>query len=144
MGSGVCLCIFGVVRNYLLGYLMYLWLNPGAFRAVAAFPWCWGCSSLFLPLPLLVWPCSPSGVPCALGIVTSCTDRSFQGPSLPGSSFSSLVWWEQLLLKSVQVWQWSGKLRNAPSPVSYTGNRKLETKPAFPIKAAIVRTAALD
>lgn len=35
----------------------------------------------------------------------------------------------------------SGKPGNALSPVSHTGNHKLETKPAFAIKAAIVQTA---
>lgn len=34
--------------------------------------------------------------------------------------------------------------RTAQSPGSCTGNHKLETKAAFPIKAAIVQTAALD
>lgn len=60
-GGSVSLCIFGVVRNYLLGYLMYLWLNPVVFlvlpcrgRGWQLFPGAGGCSSLF-PAPLHVW-----------------------------------------------------------------------------------------
>lgn len=58
---GFCfsLCIFGVVRNYLLGYLMYLWLNPVVFLVLP----CRGSFSLALgaapasslPFPLRVW-----------------------------------------------------------------------------------------
>lgn len=99
-GGSVSLCIFGVVRNYLLGYLMYLWLNPVMFlvlpcrgRGWQLFPGAGGCSSLFPAPPspcLAVSSCSPSEVTCALGIVTSCTDDSVPGLFLPGSSFSSL------------------------------------------------------
>lgn len=56
-------------------------------------------------------------------------------PGIPAGSGSEGEVQPQELLES----PW-----NAPSPVSYTGNHKLETKPAFPIKAAIVQTAALD
>lgn len=62
MGGGVSvsLCIFGVVRNYLLCYLMYLWLNPVVFlvlpcRGWQLLPGAGGCSSLFPAPPSRVW-----------------------------------------------------------------------------------------
>lgn len=109
---------------------MYLWLNPVVFLVLlcrGSF-WCWGCSNLSLPLPPGVWlsPCSPSEVPCALGIVT----KDF--PSLAAAS-PGWVWWEQLQksLQGVGVRvKFNGNPWNAPSPVSCTGNHRLETKPS--------------
>lgn len=137
----------------MLDYLMYLWLNPVVFLVLlcrGSFSWCWGCSSLFPAPPswcLAGSPCGPSEVPCALGIVT----KAFS--SLAAAS-RGWVWWEQLL-KSLQavgvrvkfsprVSRRSWNPWDALSPVSYTGNHRLETKPAFPKKAATVQTAALD
>lgn len=92
--GSVSLCIFGVLRICLLGYLMYLWLNPlcsWCFHAVAASLWCWG---LLQPLPcpsLLVFGWVPAAPPRSPG------PWELSPPALPFHS-KDCPPWQQLLL----------------------------------------------